>query len=397
MGYDEMVNCRFSNGTQKMIYFDNNASTHVAPEAVEAMTPFLAGSYGNPSSAHSLGREARSAVEEARALLAGLLGAENTDEVVFTSGGTEGNNWAILGAVELTGKKSIITTRVEHDAVLKTCRRMAARGCQLSLIDVGEDGLLDLDGLRAAINEDTALVSVMLANNETGIIHPIAEIAEIVKNNSDALFHVDAVSAAGKVELNAAASGVDLMTVSGHKFYAPKGIGAMFIRGGVALPPFITGAGQEHGRRAGTEAVHQIAALGAAAKLVTDLSAMDAVRQLRDRLENGLLETVQNTRVNGSRDAGRRLPNTSSISFEDANGEMLMNLLDKEGICVSTGSACHSKGGGSAVLEAMNVPFSYAMGSLRLSLGRYNTADEVDTALKIIPEIVKKVRAFAGE
>lgn len=380
-----------------MIYFDNNASTHVAPEAVEAMMPFLGGSYGNPSSAHSLGREAKLAVEEARVSLAALFGIENADEVVFTSGGTEGNNWAILGAVELTGKKKIITTRVEHDAVLKTCRRMAAHGCELSLIDVVEDGSLDLDGLRDAINEDTALVSVMLANNETGIIHPIAEIAKIIKEHSDALFHVDAVSAAGKIPLEAAASGVDLMTISGHKFYAPKGIGAMYIRRGVSLPPYITGAGQEHGRRAGTEAVHQIAALGAAAKLVCDLSAMDAVHDLRDKLESGLLETVPNTRVNGSRDAGRRLPNTSSISFENANGEMLMHLLDKEGICVSTGSACHSKGGGSAVLEAMNVPFSYAMGSLRLSLGRYNTADEVDTTLKVIPEIVKKVRAFAGE
>ncbi|QQS31939.1 MAG: aminotransferase class V-fold PLP-dependent enzyme [Acidobacteriota bacterium] len=379
------------------IYFDNNASTHVAPEAVEAMMPFLDGSYGNPSSAHSLGREAKSAVEEARASLAELLGAENADEVVFTSGGTEGNNWAIFGAVELTGKKNIITTRVEHDAVLKTCKRMAARGCELSLIGVAEDGTLDLGGLRDAINENTALVSVMLANNETGVIHPIAEIAEIVKERSEALFHVDAVSAAGKVPLDAAKTGVDLMTVSGHKFYAPKGIGAMYIRRGVALPPFITGAGQEHGRRAGTEAVHQIAALGAAAGLVSDLTRMEEVCELRDSLENGLLEAVPNTRVNGSRDAGRRLPNTSSISFENANGEMLMNLLDKEGICVSTGSACHSKGGGSAVLEAMNVPFSYAMGSLRLSLGRYNTAEEVDSALKIIPEVVRKVRAFAGK
>jgi cysteine desulfurase len=380
-----------------MIYFDNNASTHVAPEAVEAMMPFLGGSYGNPSSAHSLGREAKSAVEDARESLAALFGAEDTDEIVFTSGGTEGNNWAILGAVELTGKKHIITTRVEHDAVLKTCRRMAAHGCELSLIDAGEDGSLDLDWLRSAINENTALVSVMLANNETGIIHPIAEIAKIIKERSNALFHVDAVSSAGKIPLKSAASGVDLMTVSGHKFYAPKGIGAMYIRRGVDLPPYITGAGQEHGRRAGTEAVHQIAALGAAAELAADLSKMDAVRQLRDRLEEGLLNSVANTRVNGSRDAGRRLPNTSNISFENANGEMLMHMLDKEGIAVSTGSACHSKGGGSAVLEAMNVPFSYAMGSLRLSLGRYNTADEVDSALKIIPEAVKKVRAFAGE
>lgn len=380
-----------------MIYFDNNASTHVAHEAVEAMMPHLHGGYGNPSSAHGMGREAKLAVERAREAVARLFGAEHADEAVFTSGGTEGNNWAITGAIEMTGKKHVITTRVEHDAVLKTCRRMAERGCELSLIDVAEDGSPDLDGLRAALREDTALVSVMLANNETGVIHPISEIAEIVKEHSTALFHVDAVSAAGKIPLNVAASGVDLMTVSGHKFYAPKGIGAIYIRRGVELPPLITGAGQEGGRRAGTEAVHQIAALGAAANLATDLSYMDAVGELRDRLENGLLETVANARINGSREAGRRLPNTSNISFENANGEMLMHMLDKEGICVSTGSACHSKGGGSAVLEAMNVPFSFAMGSLRLSLGRYNTADEVDTALKIIPEIIKKVRAFAGK
>lgn len=358
--------------------------------------PFLGGSYGNPSSAHSMGREAKLAVERARESVAALFGTDKADEVVFTSGGTEGNNWAILGAIELTGKKHIVTTRVEHDAVLRTCRRAAAHGCELSMIDVAEDGSLDIDGLRAALREDTALVSVMLANNETGIIHPIPEIAEIVKERSDALFHVDAVSAAGKIPLDAAASGADLMTVSGHKFYAPKGIGAIYIRRGVEMPPFITGAGQEGGRRAGTEAVHQIAALGAAAELAADLSKMDAVRQLRDRLENGLLDAVPNSRVNGSRVAGRRLPNTSNISFENANGEMLMHMLDKEGICVSTGSACHSKSGGSAVLQAMNVPFSYAMGSLRLSLGRYNTADEVEAALRIIPEIVMKVRAFGG-
>jgi cysteine desulfurase len=232
-----------------MIYFDNNASTHVAPEAVEAMMPFLGGSYGNPSSAHSMGREAKLAVERARESVAALFGTDKADEVVFTSGGTEGNNWAILGAIELTGKKHIVTTRVEHDAVLRTCRRAAAHGCELSMIDVAEDGSLDIDGLRAALREDTALVSVMLANNETGIIHPIPEIAEIVKERSDALFHVDAVSAAGKIPLDAAASGADLMTVSGHKFYAPKGIGAIYIRRGVEMPPFITGAGQEGGRR----------------------------------------------------------------------------------------------------------------------------------------------------
>jgi cysteine desulfurase len=380
-----------------MIYFDNNASTHVAPEAIDAMMPYLGGSYGNPSSAHSLGRDGKQAVEQARTAVAGLLGTDVTNEVVFTSGGTEGNNWAILGAVDLTGRNHIVTTRVEHDAVRKTCERLTKRGCEISWIDVAEDGTLDIEGLRSAVSERTALVSVMFANNETGILHPIAEIAEIVKEHSKALFHVDAVSAAGKVPLNAAASGVDLMTISGHKFYAPKGIGAMYIRSGVALPPFITGAGQEHGRRAGTEAVHQIAALGAAASLVADLAPMEAVSELRDRLEIGLLAAVENIRVIGTSDPGRRLPNTSNIAFENANGELLMNFLDKEGICVSTGSACHSKDHrASAVLEAMDVPFSYAMGSIRFSLGRYNTADEVEKALKIIPDIVKKVRAFAG-
>ncbi|MGE3465650.1 MAG: cysteine desulfurase family protein [Pyrinomonadaceae bacterium] len=380
-----------------MIYFDNNATTPLTPAVLEAMLPFLSGSFGNPSSAYSPGREAKAAVERARESLATLLNVRRADEIVFTSGGTESDNWAILGAIEATGKDHIITTRVEHEAVRKLCEKLERGGKRVTRLDVDEDGTLDLDGLREALSAETAVVSVMLANNETGILFPVDKIGEIVKERSDALFHVDGVNAVGKIPIDLAASEIDLFSISGHKFHAPKGVGALYIREGVSLPPVSIGGGQEQGRRAGTEAVHQIAGLGAAAEFVTDIEPMDRIRAMRDRLETEILTRIPNSSLNGTSDPDRRLPNTSSISFEHTNGEMIMALLDDRGICVSTGSACNAHDHkASAVLEAMNVPYAWAMGSIRFSLGRLNTEGEVDHLLEILPGIIDELGKISG-
>ena len=377
-----------------MIYFDNNATTQIAPEVFAAMQPFLKEFYGNPSSGYNFGRESRNAVATSRRNVADLLGAEFSDEIVFTSGGTESDNWAILGAIEAnTHKKHLITTCVEHEAVRKICEKLESRGFEITRLEVSEDGFLDLDGLKNALREDTAIVSVMLANNETGITFPVAEIAEIIKEKSAALFHVDGVNAAGKISVELKNTAIDLFSISGHKFYAPKGIGALYIKRGVTLPALAVGGGQENGRRAGTEAIHQIAALGAAADFVKDLSAMTKVSDLRDKLENEILQKIPNSRLNGTSDRRFRLPNTSNISFSNLNGEAILARLDDAGICVSTGSACNSEThAASPVLQAMNIPYSDAMGAIRFSLGRYNEAAEVDFVLEILPKIIEDLR-----
>lgn len=380
-----------------MIYFDNNATTRVTSEVFDAMRPFLDGDFGNPSSAYSIGQEAKRAVESARESVAGLLGANSPSEIVFTSGGTESDNWAILGALEATAKKHIITTRVEHEAVRKFCEKLERRGCRVTWLDVNEEGSLDLDELRSSLSDETAVVSVMLANNETGILFQVNEIASIVKANSNALFHVDGVNAVGKIPIDLKTTEIDLFSISGHKFHAPKGVGALYIHNGVELPSMEIGGGQEKGRRAGTEAVHQIAGLGAAAEFVRNMEPMDRVRAMRDRLENEILNGIPNSRLNGTADSPRRLPNTSSISFENTNGEMILAMLDAQGICVSTGSACNAHDHkASAVLEAMNVPYSWAMGSIRFSLGRLNTEAEVDNVLEVLPDIVNELRRSYG-
>jgi cysteine desulfurase len=381
-----------------MIYFDNNATTAVAPEVFDAMKPFLAASYGNPSSSHEKGRESRKAVGAARASVASLIGAVDPSEIVFTSCGTESDNWAILGALRLNpAKRHIITTRVEHEAVRNLCENLAREGYEITFLDVDEEGSLDVDSLRRDLRKDTAVVSIMLANNETGVLFPVSQIAEIVKSNSDALFHVDGVNAVGKVQLSLKETGIDLFSLSGHKFHAPKGIGALYIRDGVALPPFLVGGGQENGRRAGTEAVHQIAGLGRASEMVKDPSTMDRVRALRDKLENEILKRIPNSRLNGTSDADKRLPNTSNISFSNTNGEMILAKLNDAGICVSTGSACNSESHvSSPVLRAMNVPYRDAMGSIRFSLGRYNTDDDVERVLDVLPGIVAELHAMAA-
>ncbi len=353
--------------------------------------------FGNPSSAHSAGEPAREIVESARTSVARLIGAESA-EIAFTSGGTESDNWAILGALESQpGKNHIVTTRVEHEAVRKLCEKLEKSKYRVTWLDVDEDGSLDLDQLKSALCESTAVVSVMLANNETGILFPIEEIAQIVKERSNALFHVDGVNAAGKIPVDLKKSVIDLFSISGHKLHGPKGVGALYVRQPASLSPMFTGGGQENGKRPGTEAVHQIAGLGAAAELVKDLSGMDRVRDLRDRLENEILKKIPNSRLNGSSDPAKRLPNTSNISFENTNGEMILARLDALGVCVSTGSACNSDAHtASPVLQAMNIPYSQAMGSIRFSLSRNNTEEEVDFLISILPKIVEKTRSIAG-
>ncbi len=380
-----------------MIYLDNNATTQIAPEVFEAMKPFLKEFYGNPSSAYNFGRESRDVIKTSRETIADLLGAKNEREIVFTSGGTESDNWAILGTLEANPqKKHVVTTRVEHEAVRKLCERLERKNYEITWLEVSEDGFLDLEELKNSLRADTAIVSVMLANNETGILFPVAPIAETVKENSAAIFHVDGVNAVGKIPIDLKRTKIDLFSLSGHKFHAPNGIGALYIKSGVELPSIYIGGGQENGRRAGTEAVHQIAAIGAAAEFVRDFSAMETVRRLRDKLENEILQKIPNSRINGTSNPEKRLPNTSSISFPNLNGEAILAKLNDSGVCVSTGSACNAKTHtASTVLQAMNIPYSDAMGAIRFSLGRFNTKAEVDFVLEILPEIIAELKAMS--
>jgi cysteine desulfurase len=381
-----------------MIYFDNNATTPIAPEVLEAMMPFLTASFGNPSSSHDAGREARIAVDRSRENVAVLLGARSAEEIVFTSCGTESDNWAILGSLKNPPeKKHIVTTRVEHEAVRKQIEKLESEGHPVTWLDVDVYGLLDLEQLKTSLNSSTALVSIMMANNETGVIFPTKEIAKIVKERSNAVFHVDGVNAAGKIPIDLKSTEIDLFSISGHKFHGPKGIGALYVREGAKLPSFLTGGGQESGRRAGTEAVHQIAGLGAAADLAADLLPMERVRTLRDGLETAILGSVPSTSLNGTPDSNSRLPNTSNISFENTNGEAILAKLNDVGICVSTGSACNDASHiASAVLRAMNIPYSRAMGAIRFSLGRYNTDEEVDILIAELPKILHSLDNISG-
>ncbi len=375
-----------------MIYLDNNATTEIAEEVFEAMKPYLTNRFGNPSAVYDFAREAREIVDVSRQRLADLVGAENSTEIVFTSCGTESDNWAILGALGANPeKRHIITTKVEHSAISNLCKKLEQDGVEVTTLGVDENGSLDLDELRGALRPETAVVSVMMANNETGIIFPVKEIAEIVHSDSDAVFHVDGVNAVGKIPVNVREAGIDLFSISGHKFHAPKGIGALYIRRGVKLAPMLIGGSQESGRRAGTEAVHQIAAIGKAAELAK--SPGTDIRRLRDKLEDFILRNIPNARLNGTAERSVRLPNTSSISFENINGEMILARLNELGICVSTGSACNSESRhSSSVLQAMNVPFTTAMGAVRFSLGRYNTEAEIDFVIEHLPKIIEELR-----
>ena len=369
-----------------MIYLDNNATTRVAPEVFEAMQPYLTESYGNPSSAHTFGRQMREAVENARAHVALLLGVNHADEIVFTSGGSESDNWALGGFLEQNpNQRHIITTRVEHEAVLKLCEHLGEIGCEVTWLEVDQNGELDPDDLRKALRRTTGIVSVMLANNETGVLFPIEEIGRLVREHSDAVFHVDGVQAVGKIPIDLRDWPVDLFAISGHKFHAPKGVGALYIRRGVKLPPFIIGGGQEQGRRSGTEAVPNIVGLGRACELAEIFTEHEQIRSLRDRLEDEILLRFPNAHVNGSKDRSKRLPNTSNISFAGIDGPDVLAKLDEAGICVSTGSACNAESKEvSAVLRAMKVPYEVARGSIRFSLGRYNTTEDIDYTLEVL-------------
>ena len=378
-----------------MIYLDNNATTRVAPEVFDAMQPYLREFFGNPSSAHTLGREMKRAVEESREQVAALLGAANPSDIVFTSCGSEADNWAIRGTLAAQPhKKHVITTLVEHEAVRNVCRLLEGEGYEVTWLGVDANGELDLESLRSALRPDTALVSIMLANNETGVLFPINEIGRIVRDNSEAAFHVDGVQAVGKIPIDL--ENVDLFALSGHKLYAPQGIGALYIGRGISLPPMIIGGAQEQGRRAGTSAVPNIVGLGAACRLAMEDDSHAHVERLRNRLEDEILETIPNSRLNGAADRSKRLPNTANISFEYVDGQSILTHLDHAGICVSTGSACHSTTHASSpTLRAMNVPYTAAQGSIRFSLGRYNTDDEISTTLAILPEIIAKLAAMS--
>ena len=380
-----------------MIYLDNNATTRVAPEVLDAMKPYLGEFFGNPASAHALGREMKRAVEQAREQVASLIGAANANEIAFTSCGSESDNWAIRGVLGANPqKKHIVTTLVEHEAVRNLCKLVESEGCEVTWLGVNGEGELDLEELRAALRPDTALVSIMLANNETGVLFPIEEIGRIVRENSEAVFHVDGVQAVGKVPIELKKTNVDLFALSGHKLHAPQGVGALYIRDGLSLPQFIVGGAQEHGRRAGTSAVPNIVGLGAACRLAFEDNGHEQIERLRNRLEDETLRSISNARLNGISDRSKRLPNTSNISFEYVDGQSILMHLDEAGICVSTGSACHSTTHESSpTLRAMNVPFTAAQGSIRFSLGRYNTEAEIELTLSVLPEIIAKLAAMS--
>lgn len=380
-----------------MIYLDNNATTQVAPEVLDAMHPYLSKFFGNPSSAHTLGREMKRAVDNAREQVASLLGAADASEIVFTSCGSESDNWAIRGALAMQpSKRHIVTTQVEHEAVRNLCRLLENDGYEVTWLGVSETGELDLEALRAALRPDTAIVSTMLANNETGVLFPVEEIGRIVRENSEALFHVDGVQAAGKIPIDLKRTEVDLFALSGHKLHAPQGVGALYMRNNISLAPFIVGGAQEQRRRAGTLAVPNIVGLGAACQLAQQDDDHVTIEKLRNQLEDGILEQIPNARVNGTRERSKRLPNTSNVSFEHVEGQNILEHLDREEICVSTGSACHSTTHeSSATLKAMNVPYTAAQGSIRFSLGRYNTESDVETTLRVLPSIIEKLSAMS--
>jgi len=376
----------------KTVYVDNNATTKVAPEVLEVMLPYFSEYYGNPSSMHFFGGQVQKRVDEARAKVADFLGAEPS-EIVFTSCGTESDNAAILGTLDsYLEKRHLITTRVEHPAVGNVSTYLGRKGYRVTELSVDREGRLDLDELKESLTDETALVTIMYANNETGVIFPIEEIGEVVKARGIP-FHTDGVQTAGKIPLNMKKSKLDMLSLSGHKLHAPKGIGVLYIRKGTRFSPFMIGGHQEKGRRGGTENVPYIIGLGKACELAKKhLDEENAkVKALRDYLEAKLLEKIPNTLVNGDR--VHRLPNTVSVSFEYVEGESILLLLSDLGICASSGSACTSGSlEPSHVLRAMGVPFTAAHGSIRFSLSIYNTKEEMDYIIEHLPPIIQRLR-----
>ena len=377
------------------IYLDNNATTQVAPQVLEEMFPYLRDFYGNPSSMHTFGGQLHKKIEEARDRVARLLGAE-PEEIIFTSCGTESDNTAIMSAVEsFPQKRHIITTRVEHPAVLSFCKHLARKGYRITFLPVNNQGRLNIDDLVKVVEDDTAVVSVMFANNEIGNIFPIHQVGEILRDRK-VLFHTDAVQAVGKIPIDTKKLPVDMLSLSGHKLHAPKGIGALYVRKKTRFNPYLIGGHQERGRRAGTENVASIIALGKACELaMKDIEKESAwLSRLRDKLEQALLKSSSDTRING--DVTSRLPNTSNISFEYVEGEAILLRLNEYGICASSGSACTSGSlEPSHVLRAIGVPFTAIHGSIRFSLSRYNTEEEIDKVIEIVPGIIKDLRMLS--
>ncbi len=379
----------------KTIYFDNNATTKVAEEVLQEMKPFFCDLYGNPSSMHTFGGQISHRIRKAREQVSALLGCDPS-EIIFTSCGTESDNTAIKGTLAAyPDKRKVITTRVEHPAVLSVCRDLENHGYTIVELAIDKKGQLDLAELEEQIDDDTALVSIMYANNETGVIFPIAQIAEMIADKG-VVFHTDAVQAVGKISLNLSKSNIDLLSLSGHKLHGPKGVGALYVKKGTRLPPFMLGGHQEAGRRAGTENAPGIVGLGKACELAGQNieEENNKVIYLRDKLENAILENCPDARLNGDRE--NRLPNTTNISFEFIEGEAILLMLDKYGICASSGSACTSGSlEPSHVLRAMGVPFTAAHGSIRFSLSRYNTEQEVDYTIEKLPPIINRLRELS--
>ncbi|MEQ9486831.1 cysteine desulfurase NifS [Coleofasciculus sp. F4-SAH-05] len=378
-----------------VIYLDNNATTRVDEAVLEEMLPYLSEYYGNPSSMHTFGGQLSRNIEQARENVAALLGAQPT-EIIFTSCGTEGDNAAIRAAlITQPDKKHIVTTAVEHPAVYSLCKRLEKEGYRVTYLPVNGKGLIDLKELKASLTDDTALVSVMCANNETGTIFPIERIGQIVKERG-ILFHVDAVQAVGKVPLNMSESTVDFLVLSGHKLHAPKGIGVLYVRKGVRFRPLLIGGHQERGRRGGTSNVPAIIGLGKAAELAIQhvTEEVTQVKELRDRLEQGLLSRISDCQLNGH--PSMRLPNTTNIGFKYIEGEAILLSLDRFGICASSGSACTSGSlEPSHVLRAMGLPYTLLHGSIRFSLSRYTTSAEIDRVLEVMPPIVERLRTIS--
>lgn len=388
------MNC----GSDKVIYMDNNATTRIAPEVLDAMMPFLNDCYGNPSSMHTFGGQVGGAVEEARTKIADLIGAD-PQEIVFTSCGTESDSTAILSALQtFPEQRHVITTRVEHPAVKNLCEsltQLTGHKHRITRLMVEADGTLDLNNYREALTEDTAIVSVMWANNETGVIFPVEEMAAMAKERG-ILFHTDAIQAVGKIPINMQNNQINFLSLSGHKLHAPKGVGVLYVRKGTPFVPFLHGGHQEHGRRGGTENVASIVALGRACQLAGEMMEEEntRVRALRDKLEKGLLTSIPKSMLNGH--PTDRLPNTTNVSFEFVEGEAILLHMNQYNIAASSGSACTSGSlEPSHVLRAMGVPFTAAHGSIRFSLSIYNTEEDVDFVLEKMPAIIANLREMS--
>jgi cysteine desulfurase len=378
------------------IYLDNNATTMVDPVIVEAMLPYFSEQFGNPSSMHSFGNKVGFAIKQARQQIQQLLGAEHDSEIIFTSCGTESDSTAILSALRAQPERNeIITTVVEHPAILSLCEQLEKEGYKVHYLKVDMKGRLDLDEYKKLLSDRVAIVSVMWANNESGTLFPVLEMAEMA-HAAGVMFHTDAVQAVGKIPMELKSSKIDMLSLSGHKLHAPKGIGVLYLRRGVRFRPLLRGGHQERGRRAGTENTASIVALGKAAELALKHMAFEntAVAAMRDRLEEGILAAVPYCFVTGNPD--NRLPNTCNIAFEFVEGEAILMLLNKQGIAASSGSACTSGSlEPSHVMRAMDIPFTAAHGSIRLSLSRYNTMDEIDYVIAAIPPIMAQLRKLS--